>query len=386
MNIKKDIGKFLLIFILVISSIQAFSCGNEYGHKMDGTTWHSRFFYLTSWHLTFDTAKLKKQIAVIDSKYGVEIGKGLDSISFEHDMALSNKALALMKLGKTRDARIILEPLVKRNPNEYSMAANLGTVYELSGELDSALKYISKGLKLNPNSHGGSEWIHVELLKAKIKRKRDYYYIQQNPIISKKLLESKIDTVRRGYRRSPKILEDIYRQVKTRAAFTPAPNEVICNLLLTAGDYAKKYDSYENAFMAYAYAIKYAKGYAQNKESAKRMKELNNLREKLTHDKELESMFFHILKRARISPKLLLMGLDDLVHSLDSVQTLENRYQSKIDSLEDVINKPEPVKEVKQPAVIIAKNNDDSKLPYYIAILALSLSTVFFAFKIRTKD
>jgi hypothetical protein len=106
-------------------------------------------------------------------------------------------------------------------------------------------------------------------LKAKIKRKRSKYYIIKNPIISDELLESKRDTSKRRWR-SSRVLHHIYWQVRTRAPFTPAPNEVIWNLLLTAGEFAQKHDTYENAFIAFAYSRKYAYNYEQKENLSKK--------------------------------------------------------------------------------------------------------------------
>ena len=280
--------------------------------------------------------------------------------------------------------------LVRSSKNAYnqallsSMIANLGTAYELSGELDSALKYISKGLKINPTSHYGSEWIHVELLKAKIKRKKSKYYIIKNSILSDELLESKRDTTKRYWHRS-RVLDQIYRQVRTRAPFTPAPNEVIWNLLLTAGDYAQKYDTYENAFLAFAYSRKYAYNWEQKRKSENRLKTLNKLRDQLPKDKMIDHMFFHTVKRANISPDFLLMGLDELSESLDSINTLENKYLSRIDSLEKELKKPKPQPIVSKKIVQQPKKEQSSNLLFYIVIVSLGLTTVFFALKARRK-
>ncbi len=51
---------------------------------------------------------------------------------------------------------------------QYSGMANLGTTYELLGKNDSALYWIKKAVELNPDSHEGSEWIHIKILEAKI--------------------------------------------------------------------------------------------------------------------------------------------------------------------------------------------------------------------------
>ena len=379
-----SIHQTIMTAIAFLISVAAFPCGNEYGHKLDGTKMHSRYFYIRPYHLKFDTVKLRKQIADYDSKYSQTDSVSYPLKSLEKDKALSNKALALMKLGKVSKAKDILVSLVVRNPKEYSMTANLGTAYELSDELDSALKYISKGLDINPKSHYGSEWIHVELLKAKIKRKRSKYYIIKNPIISDELLESKRDTSRRYWRRS-KVLNHIYWQVRTRAPFTPAPNEVIWNLLLTAGEFAQKHDTYENALLAFAYSRKYAYNYEQKRKSEQKIKALNKLRDKLPHDKMVDRMFFQTIKRADISPDFLLMGLDELSESLDSVNTLENKYLSRIDSLETELKKPKPQPVIPNKIVEKPKKVQSSNLLFYIIIASLILTTVFFAIRGRRK-
>ena len=370
--------------ITLLISSAVFPCGNEYGHKLDGTKMHSQYFYLRPYNLKFDTVKLRKQIADYDSKYSITDSATYPIKSLEKDKALSNKALALMKLDKVSKAKDILVDLVLRNPKEYSMVANLGTAYELSGELDSALKYISKGLEINPKSHYGSEWIHVELLKAKIKRKRSKYYIIKNPILSDELLESKRDTSKRYWRRS-RVLNHIYWQVRTRAPFTPAPNEVIWNLLLTAGEFAQKHDTYENALLAFAYSRKYAYNYEQKRKSEQKIKALNKLRDKLPHDKMVDRMFFHTIKRADISPDFLLMGLDELSESLDSVNTLENKYLSRIDSLETELKKPKPQPVAPKKVVKKIKKEQSSNRLFYIIITSLVLTTVFFAIRSRRK-
>jgi tetratricopeptide (TPR) repeat protein len=368
--------KILLSCAMLISTI-ALPCGNEYGHKLNGTKLHSRYFYLTPYHLKFDTSQLEKKIVELKTKYEKELKKAGGQNSLKTDKFQSDIALALMKLGQTSKAKNILVPLVQRNPEEYTMAANLGTVYELSGKLDSALKYISRGLELNSKSHRGSEWIHVELLKAKIKRKRNKEHIILNPILSQKLLESKFDSAK-TYRGGSMVLGSIYYQARTRAAFTPAPNEVMSNLLLSAGVFAQKHDTYENALLAFAYARKYAKGWGQRTKAETKIRKLNQLRNKLSRDKEIGDMFFHTIERAQISPQFLLMGLDEVAESLDSVNVIENRHQTKVDSLEAEL--------AKEKSKIAPTNSfpdeelekDTSKIPFVLMIIVLAFSTIFF--------
>ena len=75
----------------------ALPCGNEFGHRLDGTKIHSSYFYLIPYYLKFDTVKLRKQIADYNSKYSITDAATYPLKSIEKDKYLSNKALALAK-------------------------------------------------------------------------------------------------------------------------------------------------------------------------------------------------------------------------------------------------------------------------------------------------
>lgn len=77
-------------------------------------------------------------------------------------------ASALIHTGDLRTAIQILEEIEKTNPGLYRTASNLGTAYELAGEPAKALDWIRKGIDRNPESHEGSEWIHVRILEKKV--------------------------------------------------------------------------------------------------------------------------------------------------------------------------------------------------------------------------
>jgi hypothetical protein len=80
---------------------------------------------------------------------------------------LSDFAWQLARSFKIKEAKLVLEDLYKSYPNEYNIVANLGTVYELSGQNKLALTYIEKAVALDSDSHYGSEWIHINILKQK---------------------------------------------------------------------------------------------------------------------------------------------------------------------------------------------------------------------------
>jgi hypothetical protein len=53
------------------------------------------------------------------------------------------------------------------------VAANLGTALELLGNKEEALHWIREGIRRNPQSHEGTEWLHAKILEAKIAAQKD---------------------------------------------------------------------------------------------------------------------------------------------------------------------------------------------------------------------
>ena len=67
-------------------------------------------------------------------------------------------AVALMHTGKAREALSILEALEAQEPGKrYQTAANLGTAYELDGQLANAKRWITEAITRNADSHRGTE-------------------------------------------------------------------------------------------------------------------------------------------------------------------------------------------------------------------------------------
>ncbi len=82
---------------------------------------------------------------------------------------LSDYGVVLIFHKKYEEAKDVYLNIEKIKPNQYTTAANLGTVYELLGDNAEALKWIKKSVQINAASHDSSEWLHVKILEAKIK-------------------------------------------------------------------------------------------------------------------------------------------------------------------------------------------------------------------------
>jgi hypothetical protein len=59
-----------------------------------------------------------------------------------------------------------LKAVEDEHPGEYIVAANLGTAYELSGDMAQAHRWIGEGIVRNPGAHEGTEWLHLRILEA----------------------------------------------------------------------------------------------------------------------------------------------------------------------------------------------------------------------------
>lgn len=351
--------KKLLTLLITLSILQTvYPCGNEYGYALDGTRIYTRYFFLSERMLHFDTTRINTRLEKLYKK--TENG----SANYKD---WSDIAANLMRIGKADSGIKILIPLLKEHPNEYNLIANLGTCYELTGQLDSALKYISKGYDINPKSHNGSEWIHIKILEAKIKEKRNPGWMKSNPVITLEELLERVPNEPK-HLKSRKINRDFFYQIRTRVRFTPAPNRTIANLLTTLGEYNQEVGTYENALLAYTYALIFeASDYLDRKIKAK-IKTLNQQRDKQPKITELPDMFIKMMKRSELDPEILLLGIDDFAEQLDSVHLVEVAQKDTLsilklhkDSLENVL-----ANEAKKQQHQLAE--EESKKYIYLAI------------------
>jgi tetratricopeptide (TPR) repeat protein len=93
------------------------------------------------------------------------------------------KAVEDMIRGRYDDSIITLEALEAKAPGNYSTAANLGTAYELKGDNRKALLWISEGIRRNPESHEGTEWLHELILQAKLKLEKEPDWLNHHHVL-----------------------------------------------------------------------------------------------------------------------------------------------------------------------------------------------------------
>lgn len=214
-----------LLAALVYSS--AFTCYNEYYSLDSKGEFHRMEIGEIRFQQNFDLKKIEKQLR--------KSGKILETQA-DYKL-LSDYGLYLVKGGKVKEALVLFEALAQAYPDEYSIIANLGTTYELSGNNKKALEYIRKGLKLNPDSHGGSEWIHVKILLAKIALDKDPDYLNNHTVLD-------LDTKQEE---SEKVRKQLYIQLRERFPFCKGPDPVMADLFVDLGDCYLHSISFEHA-------------------------------------------------------------------------------------------------------------------------------------------
>ncbi|MDB6029556.1 MAG: tetratricopeptide repeat family protein [Verrucomicrobiales bacterium] len=141
-------------------------------------------------------------------------------------------SVALMYLGRNAEAVELLQTLEKENPGNYSVAANLGTAFELSGANRDALRWIKEGIRRNAQSHEGTEWLHVKILEAKIAAQQDAHYFDSHSVLGLKAGDIgsivKID----GHKLRPEeLMAAIQHQLMERLKFVKPPDPAVASLL-----------------------------------------------------------------------------------------------------------------------------------------------------------
>lgn len=149
-------------------------------------------------------------------------------------------AALLLHLGRPQDALDLLQVLERRWPGHYEAATNLGTAYELLGRDDDALRWIREGIVRNPESHDGSEWLHVRILEAKIAAAAGTPLSANVSLLGLEFGDAvhpqpprPLPAGNDGRPVSPSRLGlSLHRQLHERSQLVPAPDPVVASLIL----------------------------------------------------------------------------------------------------------------------------------------------------------
>ncbi len=141
----------------------------------------------------------------------------------------------------------IFQSLIKIYPNEYIINSNLGTLYELNGFNDSALKYIEKSILINPNSHNKSEWLHENILKTKLQSNINLRNIKFTDSLS----------LDKNGTYSEKVGQ-VFHQLTERLQFSKVGDLYVAKIFEELGDFYYKQYSIKYGLLYYTIAYEYS--------------------------------------------------------------------------------------------------------------------------------
>jgi len=198
------------LFLLLVLSIYSVACGWINGTTIDGQwverSGRSNYVHQDDLRLSLESTPRQK------------LDYFEESFSEEERENNITKAVFLMLDGKYKESieKLLIEE--KLHDKSYEVATNLGTAYELLGDNVKAYKWIEEGLKRNPDSHYGTEWLHVKILEAKLELSIDPDFMKNNHVI---------DVSYSGYN----VTEALLYQLRERMLFVKPKDPIVADLL-----------------------------------------------------------------------------------------------------------------------------------------------------------
>ena len=233
------------VIVLVLISFKSFACLNgETKYLKNGEMAYIDFRGLVPHGHNFAISEFPKLIAELDKLY-----KKTNDIDY-----LSDKGYVLIIQKKYDEALKLYLNIEKIKPNRYSTASNIGTLYELIGENQKAYDWIKKSIEINPESHNGSEWLHLKILEAKIK---NYEGVNGIFLTKHSFGEEAIPKTNLSREELKQFAQSVYFQVNERMSFIKPKDHIISVLLFELGNAVKILGENENAVQIYRKAKEY---------------------------------------------------------------------------------------------------------------------------------
>ena len=231
--------KALLFALLLMASMATLACLNEHHVSKSGKT-DTYEFALRGTHFNKKHSKNELELYI----------RNLEARNTANPQEIFEKknsiAVALIRLNRLKEAEEILNQLYKEQPNDYSVLANLGTLYELQGKNEQALKFIRQAMITNPESHGRSEWFHVKVLEFKLKN------IPEAQIPASNILQIRAQKTPASW-----LAGQVSYQLQERIPFTPAPNLAMAKILDEYAGFLADSVSISAAYLMYDIATDY---------------------------------------------------------------------------------------------------------------------------------
>ena len=240
----------LTLFLLIALNFKGQCCMNEYHALLDGELVYSEAYLVSPTPKGRFSNVSKEELArLLDRAYKI--------YNSSRDMTYySDYAVMLTYNGRFREANTIFLKIEKETPNHYPTAANLGTTYELLGEIDSAIYWLNRAIKIKPDAHRGSEWIHLKILEAKKAAKDDAQKLWHTDILKLNLGENDIPENKERVNLDS-IRNQIYTQLTERMSFIHPKDPIVGRLLFDLGNVTAITQNVKGAIQIYEEASKY---------------------------------------------------------------------------------------------------------------------------------
>lgn len=210
------------IFILLLTPHLLFSCLWLEGTTIDGE--YKQFEDKTISSLFLKNSQQESPKEHFKKKFHREHNQSNEYLAVQHSM-----------YGNYEEAIKLLHTIEKETPNLYATASNLGTAYELKGDLPLAIKWISKGIERNHSSHYATEWLHLLILESKLELLSDPNLLDKGHIITlpHTFQETTIITIKSKKYSIQKIRDALFYQLRERLIFIKPKDKIVADLLYT---------------------------------------------------------------------------------------------------------------------------------------------------------
>lgn len=234
--------KKIIVVAFLFLTTNAFGCLNIFAVDSTGRT-----HYLE--HHFFFSIEFKQQ-AILKKL------KSLEKVFAKNDYnykTISDYGAYLLMSGNFTEGLTLFRSLSKKYPDVYEIRANTAVAYELNGNIDSAHFWQVAAIKLKPNAHNNSEWIHLKILEAKKQMLTDPDWCLKNNVTGV------TDSISLHYKyslhegESMWIFKQFIGQLEERLPFTFREDKTMGKLFFELGDAYQSVSIYR-AYYCYAIA------------------------------------------------------------------------------------------------------------------------------------
>ena len=152
----------------------------------------------------------------------------------------TTEAIAVAKIidKKYQDAIKYLLALEKEQQGVYSTASNIAVAYELQGDIENAIHWTQEALKRNKQAHYNTEWLHLFILKSKLKIRDNLLSLGNAHLIElPKTYDDNTYINIDGERHTiSEVRNALIYQLKERTLFVKPKNAIVADLFYTLAE------------------------------------------------------------------------------------------------------------------------------------------------------